>query len=66
MKASVANVFLKEIDDNRRARFRSAATNGREKKLLNEFKTGLEARLESERDQAIGEKTTPRVTELGE
>jgi hypothetical protein len=49
---------LKEIDDTRWARFRSAATNWQEKQLLDAFIAELEARLESEGDNAIGEKTT--------
>lgn len=49
---------LKEIDDARWTRFRSAATNWREKQLLDAFITELEARLASEGDHAIGEKTT--------
>jgi hypothetical protein len=48
---------LKEIDDTRWARFRTAAKNWQEKQLLDEFITELEARLASEGDQAIGEKT---------
>lgn len=49
---------LKEIDDARWSRFRSAATNWQEKQLLDAFITELEARLASEGDQAIGERTT--------
>lgn len=49
---------LKEIDDTRWARFRSAATNWQEKQLLDAFITELEARLAPEGDQAIGEKST--------
>jgi hypothetical protein len=49
---------LKEIDDTRWARFRSAAMNWQEKQLLDAFITELEARLAFEGDQAIGEMTT--------
>lgn len=49
---------LQEIDDGRWARFRSAATNWREKQLLDSFIAELEARLLSEGDQPIGDRTT--------
>jgi hypothetical protein len=49
---------LQEIDDGRWARFRSAATNWREKHLLDSFSGELEARLQSEGDQPIGDRTT--------
>lgn len=48
---------LKEIEHTRWTRFLSAATNWQEKQLLDAFITELEARLASEGDQAIGEKT---------
>lgn len=47
-----------EIDDSRWARFRSAATNWREKQLLDMFIAELEARLLSEGDQPHDDKTT--------
>ena len=49
---------LQEIDDGRWARFRSAATNWREKQLLDTFISELEARLLSEVDQPLGDRTT--------
>lgn len=49
---------LQEIDDGRWARFRSAATNWREKQLLDTFIAELEARLLSEGDQLLGDRTT--------
>lgn len=47
-----------EIDDSRWARFRSAATDWREKQLLDVFIAELEARLLSEGDQSLGDRTT--------
>ncbi|MBY0135182.1 MULTISPECIES: hypothetical protein [Alphaproteobacteria] len=49
---------LKEVDDSRWNRFRSAATNWREKQVLDDFISELEARFSAEGDQSIGEKTT--------
>ncbi|ETX12017.1 hypothetical protein OCH239_18670 [Roseivivax halodurans JCM 10272] len=49
---------IKEVDDSRWARFRSLATNWREKQLLDEFIIELEVRLASEGDQTLGEMTT--------
>lgn len=49
---------LQEIDDGRWARFRSAATNWREKQLLDTFIAELVARLLSEGDQLLGDRTT--------
>lgn len=49
---------LQEIDDGRWARFRSAATKWREKQLLDKFIAELEARLLSEGDQPLGDRTT--------
>lgn len=49
---------LQEIDDGRWARFRSAATNWREKQLLDTFIAELEARMLSEGDQPLGDRTT--------
>ena len=60
---------LKEVDDSRWNRFRSAATNWREKQVLDDFISELEARFSAEGDQSIGEKTTSPVAEaerLGE
>ena len=49
---------LQEIDGGRWARFRSAAANWREKQLLDTFIPELEARLLSEGDQPLGDRTT--------
>ena len=49
---------LQEIDDGRWARFRSAATNWRDKQLLDTFIAELEARLWSEGDKLLGDRTT--------
>lgn len=49
---------LKEVDDNRWNRFRSVAVNWREKQVIDAFILELEARLASDGDQSIGEKTT--------
>lgn len=49
---------LKEIDDTRWTRFRSAATDWREKQNVDEFIGEIEARLAVDGDQAVGDKTT--------
>lgn len=49
---------MQDVDDGRWARFRSAATNWRDKQLLDTFIAELEARLLSEGDKLLGDRTT--------